>query len=50
MNRILIKEIVNRQNGFIYWIDRNGSICHELVAELRNKKTHINKRYWRKLK
>lgn len=48
--KIIIKNIVNRQRDFIYWIDNKGNICYEPTAELRNPKTHINKRYWKLLK
>ena len=39
MGTIIVKDVVKRKPGYIYYIDKNGSVCEAKMARGRKKGT-----------
>ena len=39
MGKIIVKNVVERKPGFLYYIDGQGNVCESLMARGKKKKT-----------
>lgn len=38
MSEVLVKNVVKREPGYLYFVDANGSVCRTKMARGRKKK------------
>lgn len=38
MSEIIVKDVIKREKGFLYFVDANGNVCRSKMARGRKKK------------
>ncbi len=43
MGKIIVKDVVEREPGFLYYVDKEGNVCEAKMSRGRTKKTKDKK-------